>query len=32
MPVNVELTERDKKLLEMVAKLSMIKVENFLSR
>mgnify|MGYP000040688127 FL=1 len=28
MPVNVELTERDKKLLEMLAELSMIKVEN----
>ena len=30
MPVNVELTERDKKLLEMLAELSMIKVENLL--
>ncbi|SHE37754.1 hypothetical protein SAMN02745195_00328 [Thermoanaerobacter uzonensis DSM 18761] len=30
MPVNVEFTERDKKLLGMVEKLSMIKVENFL--
>jgi hypothetical protein len=28
MPVNVELTERDRKLLEMLAELSMIKVEN----
>ncbi|ERM91461.1 hypothetical protein O163_10360 [Caldanaerobacter subterraneus subsp. yonseiensis KB-1] len=28
MPVNVELTERDKKLLEMLAELSMIKAEN----
>jgi hypothetical protein len=28
MPVNIELTERDKKLLEMLAELSMIKVEN----
>lgn len=28
MPVNVELTERDKKLLEMLSELSMIKVEN----
>ncbi|MBE3579011.1 MAG: hypothetical protein IMW83_03935 [Caldanaerobacter subterraneus] len=30
MPVNIELTERDKKLLEMLAELSMIKVENLL--